>query len=174
MSTGSINPVAVIVGILLVGVATTNVPPLFRDAMGRTLTEEECEADPKCEVVTVYGTRIGHREFDYYYNGTLHQGTFEPLDESLDPDVEEVDDDEGDWSCEPLLAEFDALLEACETRAEVAYASCLSKYNSLVEQLIGEVGLGHCIGIERRAKQHCREQDARRRAFLPPQCEVDQ
>ena len=111
--------------------------------------------------------------FRYSYNGEIYEelGRYEPPAEPNGPDDPEAEDE---WSCGPLLAEFDRILEACLDRAEVEYARCLVKYRNVLELLVEEVLLEHCKGIRQRAERSCERQDEMRRGLLPPQCEVEQ
>lgn len=165
------KPLAVIVAVLLISAVVVNLPFVVRDVLAKPpdpMTEPECEADPDCEVVTVYGKRFGHRAFNYMYMGVMYEGKYDPEEAPDDPDAE----DDEDWSCEPLLAHHDKLLTQCLDRAKVEYASCLLKYDGLLEFLLGEILLDHCNGNRELAEQRCRRQDAFGRALLPPQCGV--
>ena len=160
---------AVIGGVLLLGALTVALALVARGAPEK-MTEEECEADPNCEVLVVYGTRSNYGGFRYSYNGVI----YEDLD-GYDPPSAPDDPEAGDeWSCDPLLEEFDRILETCLDRAKVEYARCLVKYRNVLELLVGEVLLEHCKGIRQRAERSCERQDEMRRGLLPPQCEVEQ
>lgn len=163
---------AVIGGVLVLGALTVALA-LVAGGAPQKMTEEECESDPNCEVLVVYGTRSNYGGFRYLYNGEIFEelSGYEPPAEPNDPDDPEAGDE---WSCGPLLAEFNQLLVACLDRAKVEYARCLVKYRNVLELLVGEVLLEHCKGIRQRAERSCERQDEMRRGLLPPQCEVEQ
>ena len=125
--------------------------------------DEDCEKDPHCEVVVVYGTQPSRTSFFDRPDYQVPDNTYVPPES---PSMEE----ELEWDCGPLLAEFRLVLKQCKDNAKVAYLQCKIE---LAKR--GALGLFHdllkrCEKNEDAAIKQCAIDDERRRGTLPPAC----
>ena len=134
-------------------------------------TDEECEEDPKCEVVVVRGIRTTQGLF----LGVLRSGDYGAPDPPDPHSGFELEEDEARWDCGPLMLGFDRILRECNQNANAAHVRC--KHDQANRGVIGfalDEFLGLCDSRLATAKDQCVADDKRRRALLPPEeCDND-
>ena len=161
--------VAMLALVLVLGLLGHPLLPGF--GMASAMTDEECEEDPKCEVVVVTATRPTHRAFVYMLHGEMRQEGYAPPEAPGEQEQEEEEEEE-QWECGPLQVEFDLILGKCEYDAQSAHGQCKAEYakQGLIAVLLEEA-FEVCDDQLATALERCAADDERRRGTLPPECD---